>query len=117
MTGYYFVFLLNLLIGVHIENGFQTLDNETEPVLEEEGGGHRDVSSAENADSARLVNSESIQNLSAAILFRRFQEEAIGNEVNVLDEVPMHLVDQVLDIDTLITRVLRAISEAVHAKM
>ena len=104
-------------LSIHVDNGFQTLDNETEPDLEEETGGHRDLSSTDNVDSTRLVNSESIQNLSAAIMFRRLQEEGIGNEANLSDDAPGHLVDQVLDIDSLITRLLRAISNAVNVKV
>ncbi|XP_034240771.1 platelet binding protein GspB isoform X2 [Thrips palmi] len=105
-------------LSLHLENNFQTLDNVTEPELEEEGGGQREsaTTASQNLNSARLVNSESIQNLSAAILFRRLQEEAIKTEANAGDEMPGHLVDQVLDVDSLITRVLRAISDTVHSK-
>ncbi|KAJ1532240.1 hypothetical protein ONE63_000857 [Megalurothrips usitatus] len=103
-------------LSIHLENVFQTLDNVTEPELEEEGGGQRDSVISESSDTARLANSESIQNLSAAILYRRMQEEAIKTESYTSDEVPGHLVDQVLDVDSLVTRVLRAISEAVHTK-
>lgn len=103
---------------MHLENNFQSLDNVTEPELDEEGGGQREnaATSSQSLDSARLVNSESIQNLSAAILFRRHQEEAIKTEVNAGDEMPGHLIDQVLDVDSLITRLLRAISDTVHSK-
>lgn len=105
-------------LSMHLENNFQTLDNVTEPELDEEAGGQRENSSTTslNVDSARLVNSESIQNLSAAILCRRLQEEAIKTEANTGDEMPGHLVDQILDVDSLITRVLRAISDTVHSK-
>ncbi|XP_026275184.1 uncharacterized protein LOC113204282 [Frankliniella occidentalis] len=101
-------------LSLHFENNFQTLDNVTEPELEEEGGGQRDSTISENNDT-RLVNSESIQNLSAAI-FRRLQEESLKTESSTTDEAPGNLIDQVLDIDSLITRVLRAISDAVHSK-
>lgn len=100
---------------MHLESNFQTLDNVTEPDLEEEGGGQRDSTISDTTEPSRLVNSESIQNLSAAI-FRRLQEEAVSSETNVTDDVPGHLVDQVLDVDSLVTRVLRAISDSVNQK-
>ncbi|KAK3930638.1 ATP synthase subunit b [Frankliniella fusca] len=102
-------------LSLHLENNFQTLDTVTEPELEEEGGGGQRDSTISETNDSRLVNSESIQNLSAAI-FRRLQEEALKTETSTMDEVPGNLIDQVLDIDSSITRVLRAISDAVHAK-
>lgn len=73
------------------------LENEQEPTIE---------------DTPRLVNSESLQNLSAAILTRQQQEEGTSTTDN--EELPnaLPLVDQVVDVDMLLTSVIKAIQSA-----
>lgn len=109
------------------------LDSETEPclmmepVLEDvvipDGHSHNMISSGHSMLSSRLTHSESLKDLSQAILNRQMSEQAslsyagsmhtsfTTGELASLGELfpSISLVDQVIDVDNLITRLLKVI--------
>ena len=56
-----------------------------------------------------LTNSESLQNLSQAILLRQKQEEEVAMNVVVNQHTSTTLVDQVIEVDNLITKLLKVL--------
>lgn len=110
----------------------EMLDSETEPclmmepVLEDvvipDGHSHNMISSGHSMLSSRLTHSESLKDLSQAILNRQMSEQAslsyagsmntsfTGELVSLGELFPsISLVDQVIDVDNLITRLLKVI--------
>ncbi|KAK9890642.1 hypothetical protein WA026_012002 [Henosepilachna vigintioctopunctata] len=103
----------------------EMLDSETEPclmmehVLEDvvipDGHSHNMISSTHSLMNSRLTHSESLKDLSQAILNREKFEQSNSMNVSLSSEAganelfPMSLVDQVIDVDNSITRLLKVI--------
>ncbi|KAL3268411.1 hypothetical protein HHI36_007526 [Cryptolaemus montrouzieri] len=103
----------------------EMLDSETEPclmmehVLEDviipDGHTHNMISSTHSLMNPRLTHSESLKDLSQAILNRERSEQAnslslsFSSEMGTTDLFPMSLIDQVIDVDNSITRLLKVI--------
>lgn len=108
------------------------LDSETEPclmmehVLEDvvipDGHSHNMISSGHSMLNSRLTHSESLNNLSHAIYTRQTSEQtsfsmteslnaSYTSEISSLSELcpSVSVVDQVIDVDNLITRLLKVI--------
>ncbi|KAL1140254.1 hypothetical protein AAG570_000186 [Ranatra chinensis] len=64
----------------------------------------------ENNTDGALTNSESLQNLSQAILQRQKQEEEVAKDLSIHTEThPSTLVDQVIEVDNLVTKLLKVL--------
>ncbi|XP_044755770.1 putative leucine-rich repeat-containing protein DDB_G0290503 [Coccinella septempunctata] len=103
----------------------EMLDSETEPclmmehVLEDvvvpDGHSHNMISSTHSMINTRLTHSESLKDLSQAILNRERSEQAnsltlsFSSEFGVDDGFNVPLIDQVIDVDNSITRLLKVI--------
>ncbi|XP_045475050.1 putative leucine-rich repeat-containing protein DDB_G0290503 isoform X2 [Harmonia axyridis] len=103
----------------------EMLDSETEPclmmehVLEDvvvpDGHSHNMISSTHSMMNTRLTHSESLKDLSQAILNREKSEQAnslslsFTGEFGGEDTFPVPLIDQVIDVDNSITRLLKVI--------
>lgn len=100
------------------------LDSETEPclmmehVLEDvvvpDGHSHNMISSTHSMMNTRLTHSESLKDLSQAILNRERSEQANSLTLSFSSEfgdenVTVPLIDQVIDVDNSITRLLKVI--------
>ncbi|KAF2885312.1 hypothetical protein ILUMI_20844 [Ignelater luminosus] len=120
-------------ISMDNSDSIEMLDSETEPclmmepVLEDvvipDGHSHNMISSGHGMlNSARLTHSESLNNLSQAILHRQISEQAsmslaeslntsYTSEMSSLTELcPLvPLVDQVIEVDNLVTKLLKVL--------
>ncbi|KAK4875644.1 hypothetical protein RN001_012066 [Aquatica leii] len=120
-------------ISMDNSDSTEMLDSETEPclmmepVLEDvvipDGHSHNMISSGHGLlGTARLTHSESLNNLSQAILCRQLSEQAslsltenlsssFTSEMTSVTEMcpPVSLVDQVIEVDNLITKLLKVL--------
>uniref|UniRef100_T1I167 Uncharacterized protein n=1 Tax=Rhodnius prolixus TaxID=13249 RepID=T1I167_RHOPR len=63
-----------------------------------------------------IANSESLQNLSDAILRRQKEEEQVAKEMIVRQPPPSGIVDQVIEIDNLVTKLLKVLRITQNSK-